>query len=120
MDKNKDKALRRQRRRMGIRKRVEGTPSRPRLAVYKSLKHMHAQLIDDLGGRTICSASTTESLEGLSKTGNSGAAAIVGKLLAERAVKAGVTEVAFDRGGFRFHGRVKALADAARKNGLKF
>ncbi len=121
MDKNKHKAFRRVRRHKRVRGSVSGTPSRPRLAVYKSVKHMHAQVIDDLAGRTLASASTLESEAGVeSKTGNSAAAAAVGKLLAQRALKAGVTEVCFDRGGFKFHGRVKALADAARKEGLKF
>jgi large subunit ribosomal protein L18 len=121
MDKNKNKAFRRVRRHKRVRGNVSGTPSKPRLAVYKSLKHMHAQVIDDLAGKTLCSASTLESDAGAGpKSGNSAAAAAVGKLLAQRAMKAGVKEVCFDRGGFRFHGRVKALADAARKEGLKF
>ena len=121
MDKNKHKLNRRIRRHKRVRGSVNGTPSRPRLAVYKSLKHIHAQVIDDLAGRTIVAASTLESESGVeSKTGNSQAAAAVGKLLAQRAIKAGLSEVCFDRGGFKFHGRVKALADAARKEGLKF
>lgn len=119
MDKGKNKAMRRQRRHKSIRGRVAGTPDRPRLAIYKSLKHIHAQIIDDLAGRTLASASSLD--EGVAdKNGNSKSAAAVGKLIAERAVKAGVRQVAFDRGGFRFHGRVKALADAAREGGLKF
>ena len=122
MDKNKNKALRRTRRHGGIRKRVQGTPDRPRLAVYKSLKHIHAQIIDDLAGRTLASASSLEEVkltEG-ARTSNAKGAAAVGAMLAERAKGAGVTAVRFDRGGFRFHGRVKALADAARKGGLQF
>ena len=122
MDKAKHKVIRRTRRHIGIRKRVEGVPSRPRLSIYKSLNHIYAQVIDDLAGKTLASASTQEkeaAIEG-KKTGNAAAAAAVGALIAKRAKAAGVSEVAFDRGGFRFHGRVKALADAARKEGLKF
>jgi large subunit ribosomal protein L18 len=121
MDKHKHKAFRRRRRHLGIRKRISGGPSRPRLAVYKSLKHIHAQIIDDLAGKTIVSASSVEAA-GVAdgKTGNAKSAAQVGKLLAERAKQAGITLVAFDRGGFKYHGRVKALGDAAREGGLKF
>lgn len=120
MDKHKHKAFRRQRRHRGIRKRVAGSPSRPRLAVYKSLKHIHAQIIDDLAGKTLVAASSQEATAGAGKSGNSKAAAEVGKLLAQRAKEAGITQVAFDRGGFKYHGRVKALGDAAREGGLKF
>jgi large subunit ribosomal protein L18 len=123
MDKSKHKLDRRIRRHKRVRASVSGTPTRPRLAVYKSLKHMHAQIIDDLAGRTLVAASSLEETASAAvggKTGNSSAAATVGKLIAERAIKAGITDVCFDRGGFRFHGRVKALADAARKEGLKF
>lgn len=121
MDKNKQKAVRRTRRHKRVRAGVTGTPDRPRLCVYKSLKHVHAQIVDDLAGRTLASASSVESAAGLDKkTGNSSAAAAVGKLLAQRAKQAGVSAVCFDRGGFKFHGRVKALADAARSEGLKF
>ena len=121
MNKNKSKDQRRIKRHKRVRQNVSGTPSRPRLAVYKSLKHMHAQIIDDLAGKTIVSASTVETAAAVEgKTGNSKAAAAVGKLLADRAKKAGVTQVAFDRGGFKYHGRVKALGDAARAEGLKF
>jgi large subunit ribosomal protein L18 len=121
MDKNQHKAFRRQRRHFGIRKRVSGTPSRPRLAVYKSLKHIHAQIIDDLAGRTLVAASSVEAAAAIEgKSGNAKAAAAVGKLLAQRAAQAGISAVAFDRGGFKYHGRVKALGDAAREGGLKF
>jgi large subunit ribosomal protein L18 len=122
MDKNKHKAFRRVRRHKRVRGQVSGTPSRPRLAVYKSAKHIHAQIIDDLAGKTLASASSVESAaqSGDTKVGNSKSAALVGKLLAERATKAGVSAVCFDRGGFKFHGRVKALAEAARAAGLKF
>lgn len=120
MDKQKDKAVRRTRRRIGLRKRISGTPSRPRLSIYKSLNHIYAQVIDDLAGRTLASASTRDGSIQTGKSGNAAAAAAVGKLIAQRALSAGVKEVAFDRGGFRFHGRVKALADGAREGGLKF
>lgn len=120
MDRNAAKNARRSRRRIGIRKRVQGTPQRPRLAVYKSLHHMYAQVIDDLAGRTLVAASTLDEDIKLDKKSNAKAAAAVGDLLAKRAAKAGIADVVFDRGGFRFHGRVKALADAARKSGLKF
>ncbi len=120
MDKHKDKTIRRVRRRAAIRNRLEGTPSRPRLAVYKSLNHIYAQIIDDLAGKTLAAAGSRDSGLKLDKTGNSAAAKSVGKLLAEKAKAAGVKEVAFDRGGFRFHGRIKALAEGAREGGLKF
>lgn len=121
MNKNKHKTVRRTRRRIGIRKRVGGTAERPRLSVYRSLNHMYAQVIDDLTGTTIAAASTRDKdikLDGAS--GNSSAAAAVGKKLAENAKAKGVEAVTFDRGGFKFHGRVKALADAAREAGLQF
>lgn len=114
MQSSKMKTVRRQRRKTGIRKRVTGTPQRPRLTVYRSLNHIYVQVIDDLDGRTLASAS---SIKG--KGGNVEAAKEVGKQIAEKAKQAGVTQVAFDRNGFRYHGRVKALADAAREGGLK-
>jgi large subunit ribosomal protein L18 len=121
MDKFKHKALRRSRRRTGIRKRVQGTPVRPRLAIYRSLNHIYVQLIDDLAGQTLASASTRDKGVSVSSgTGNVSAAEAVGQAIAERAKSAGVSQVVFDRGGFKFHGRVKALADAARKAGLEF
>jgi large subunit ribosomal protein L18 len=96
--------------------------TRPRLSVHRSGKNIYAQVIDDEAGRTIAAASTLEKdLRGALKTGaDTAAAAAVGKLVAERALKAGVDTVVFDRGGFLYHGRVKALADAARESGLKF
>ncbi|MGE0726141.1 MAG: 50S ribosomal protein L18 [Alphaproteobacteria bacterium] len=120
MDKATRKQTRRHRRRIGIRKRVVGMPQRPRLCVYKSLAHIYAQVIDDMSGKTLAAASTREKGLGLDKTGNSAAAAAVGTKLAEKAKAAGIKQVVFDRGGFKFHGRVKALADAARKAGLEF
>ena len=114
------KIVRRSRRRAGMRKTVRGGPDRPRLAVYRSNKHIYAQVIDDLSGRTLLAASTMEKTGRPENGGNCAAAAGVGKLLAERASGAGIDAVVFDRGGFRYHGRVKALAEAARKGGLKF
>ncbi len=105
-----------------IRKKVLGTPVRPRLAVFRSQSHIYAQVIDDEAGRTVCTASSLdEGLRGKSKRGsNLDAAKAVGALLASRAKEQGVTAVVFDRGGFQYHGRVRALADAAREAGLKF
>lgn len=120
MNKNKHKTARRLRRHKSIRGSLVGTPARPRLAVYKSLKHISVQVIDDMAGKTLVAASSTEEALKADKTGNAKSAAVVGKAIAERAQKAGVSAVAFDRGGFKFHGRVKALADAAREAGLKF
>jgi large subunit ribosomal protein L18 len=103
-----------------IRLRVRGTSERPRLAVFRSLGHIYAQVIDDTSGRTLAAASTRErELAGAAGT-KSERAAVVGRLLAERAKSAGVEQVVFDRAGFRYHGRVKALADAARGAGLDF
>lgn len=119
MDKSKQKATKRQRRKIQIRKRIGGTAERPRLSVYKSLNHFYAQVIDDLAGRTIVAASTAG--EGApEKTGNAQAAAAVGAKLAEKAKAAGISKVVFDRNGFKYHGRVRAFADAARKAGLDF
>jgi large subunit ribosomal protein L18 len=120
MDKAKHKATRRARRHIGIRKTIEGVPSRPRVSIYRSLNHIYAQIIDDLAGKTLVSASSLEKDLKLEKTGNSTAAAAVGSALAKRAIEKGVKAVVFDRGGFKFHGRVKALAEAARKEGLQF
>jgi large subunit ribosomal protein L18 len=121
MNRNKKKDMRRTRRRIGIRKRVIGTAERPRLSVYRSLNHMYVQIIDDLAGKTLAAASTRDKdLTSVDKTGNSSAAGEVGKKIAERAKAAGIETVVFDRGGFRYHGRVKALADAAREGGLQF
>lgn len=121
MDKQKEKRVRRKRRQIGIRKRVSGTPTRPRLSVYRSLSHFYVQVIDDLTGTTLASASSLD--KGIKIEGNSGAkgaAEQVGTAIAERAKAAGVTQVVLDRGGFKYHGRVKAFADAARKGGLEF
>ncbi len=100
----------------------QNSSGRPRLSVHRSSKHIYAQVIDDVKGHTLAAASTLEKdLKSALKTGaDKAAAAAVGKLLAERATKAGVKQVVFDRGGFMFHGRIKALADAAREGGLSF
>lgn len=123
MNATKTKVQRRQRRRLRTRKHLRGTAGRPRLAVFRSLKHIYAQVIDDGTGRTLVSCSTVDKdlRESLGKkTSNQAAAQAVGAALAARALQAGIESVAFDRGGFLFHGRVKAVADAARKGGLKF
>jgi large subunit ribosomal protein L18 len=107
------------RRHQRVRKIVRGTAERPRLAVFRSNKHITAQVIDDVTGKTIAAASSTEAELRGGATGNKGAAAKVGALLADRAKAAGVTKVVFDRGGFQYHGRVAAVADAAREKGLE-
>jgi large subunit ribosomal protein L18 len=118
---SKDKQVARARRHHRVRKRVTGTASRPRLAVFRSNKHITAQVIDDRAGRTLAAASTVEpDLRQDGGTGNKAAAATVGRLVAERARAAGVSRVVFDRGGFLYHGRVAAVADAAREAGLEF
>jgi large subunit ribosomal protein L18 len=105
-----------------IRKKLSGTPGRPRLAVFRSQAHIYAQVIDDEAGRTLCQASSLDGeLKAKAKRGSNVASAqAVGKLVATRAQEKGVSAVVFDRGGFQYHGRVKALADAAREAGLKF
>ena len=122
MDRAKERHLARQRRHRRVRKRVYGTSERPRLCVFRSLRHMRAQVIDDVKGTTLAAASTLDAevrteLDGKDKAGQ---AAVVGELLAERALEAGIKQVIFDRGGFQYHGRVKALAEAAREGGLEF
>jgi|SRR5687768_147539 large subunit ribosomal protein L18 len=121
-DKNKQKAIRLQRRKYGIRKNVSGTAERPRLSVFRSDKHIYAQVVDDYSGKTLAAASSTigEVRGDLKNGGNVAAAKAVGKAIAERAKAAGVSKVAFDRGGRMYHGRIKALADAAREGGLQF
>lgn len=114
-----DKDARRRRIHTRIRERMRGTPERPRLAVFRSLKHIYAQVIDDLAGRTLASASSAENAAS-ANGGNIAGAKEIGKLVAERAVQAGIKKVVFDRGGYLYHGRIKALADAAREAGLEF
>lgn len=102
-----------------IRSRVAGTPSRPRLAIFRSVNHIYAQVIDDAAGHTLAAAASTEKdLKG--KGGNVEGAKLIGKAVAERAKAKGVSKIVFDRGGYLYHGRVKALADAAREAGLEF
>jgi large subunit ribosomal protein L18 len=101
-----------------IRRKVRGTTERPRLAVYRSLNHIYAQIIDDEKAQTLASASTTEKSLGVSKGGNVEAARKIGQAIAERALAAGISSVVFDRGGYLYHGRVRALTDAARAAGL--
>jgi large subunit ribosomal protein L18 len=105
-----------------VRRRVAGTPARPRLCVYRSLGHIYAQVIDDQGGRTLVSASSLDKqTRGQTKGGgNVAAAKVVGKVIAERARAAGIQQVVFDRGGYKYHGRIQALANAAREAGLNF
>lgn len=104
-----------------LRKHINGTAERPRLNVFRSLNNIYAQVIDDVKGETLVSASTLDKeLKGQTSGGNKAGAALVGKLVAERAVAKGITTVVFDRGGYVYHGRVAALADAAREAGLKF
>lgn len=110
----------RRRRHFRVRKKISGTPERPRLAVFRSSGHIYAQAIDDVNGRTLAAASTMEKDLRAGATGNVEAAKKVGRLVAERAKAAGITSVVFDRGGFHYHGRVAALADAAREAGLEF
>jgi large subunit ribosomal protein L18 len=107
----------RKRRHARVRKRIVGTPDRPRLSVFRSARHIRAQIVDDTTSRTLAAASTEEKSFGAG--GNVQSATAVGKAVAERAKAAGITKVVFDRGGFRYHGRVAALADAARKEGLE-
>ena len=122
MDKNRVIQKKRLRRRRHVRNKLRGSAEQPRLCIHRSLKHFSCQLVDDQSGRTLASASTRDkSTRGdLSNGGNCDAAASIGKLIAEKASAAGVTAVKFDRGHCRFHGRVKAFAEAAREGGLKF
>ena len=110
----------RKKRHLRIRASLVGTPSRPRLSVYRSSKNIYAQVIDDVNGVTLASASSNEKDNKLANGGNVEAATAVGKLVAERATAANVKHVVFDRSGYLYHGRIKALAEAARANGLEF
>ena len=121
----KTKKDRRTRIRLRQRQRISGTAERPRLAVTRSLTHISAQVIDDLTGQTLASASSTEAtikakFQDGAKGGNKGGAVVIGMILAERALKEGVKKVVFDRGGFLYHGRVRSVAEAAREAGLDF
>lgn len=116
------KKVARLKRQTRVRKKITGSPARPRLNVFKSARHIYAQLIDDTTGATLASASTLvgDVAEGLSYTGNIEAATKVGAAIAKKALEKEITSVVFDRNGFLYHGRIKALADAARENGLSF
>ncbi|MBX6331596.1 MAG: 50S ribosomal protein L18 [Gemmatimonadaceae bacterium] len=114
--KPKTRAEKRYRRHLRVRKKVEGTPERPRLVVYRSLKHIYAQIVDDVSRRTLLTVS--DLMVGEGKKAERSAA--VGKAVAERAKAAGITRVVFDRAGYKYHGRVKAVADGAREGGLEF
>ncbi len=120
MSANKEEA--RKKRHFRVRKKVSGTPEKPRLNVYRSVKHIYVQLIDDYSGTTLVAASSADKeLKGkISTGGNVEAAKTVGQLVAKRASDKGVKKIVFDRGGYLFHGRIKALADAAREGGLEF
>jgi len=115
-------AHQRQRRRFRVRNRVKGDTSRPRLSVFRSHLHIYAQIIDDAQGRTLASASTADKVaaEGVAYGGNKAAATAIGTAIAERALAAGIKDVAFDRREYQYHGRIAALADAARAGGLNF
>ncbi len=119
----KDNRLARLKRKKRVRKKIEGQPDRPRLTVFKSARHIYAQIIDDSVRRTLVTTSTiSKDLKSKTKgiSGNIKGATLVGETIGKKGVKKGIIEVVFDRNGFLFHGRVKALADAARENGLKF
>jgi len=120
MKKMIDKNSRRLRIHVRIRERVKGTAERPRLAIFRSLNHIYAQVIDDRAGRTVVAASSAEKDSPVKSGGNLAGAKGVGKLVAERALAVGLKKVVFDRGGYLYHGRIKALADAAREAGLEF
>ena len=121
----KTKKDRRERIRLRQRKRLFGTPERPRLAVFRSVSNLHAQVIDDLAGRTLVAASTVEPavktrFSGAARAGNRAGAQVLGQVIAERLMAKGISQVVFDRGGVLYHGRVRAMAEAAREAGLKF
>jgi len=122
MDPQELKRVRRRRRQLRVRRKIHGTAERPRLAVFRSLKHIYAQIIDDDAGHTLVAASSLEPelRQQLKSGGNKEAAALVGKRLGERAKEKGIEKVVFDRRHYRYHGRIKALADAAREAGLQF
>jgi len=122
MIKKPARKIARKKRHLRIRNRVSGTKAMPRLSVFRSNKHMYAQIIDDVAGHTLCAASTQEKdiAAKLEKTCDVGAAKLVGEVIGKKAVALGIAEVVFDRAGYKYHGKVEALADAARAAGLKF
>jgi large subunit ribosomal protein L18 len=115
-----DKNATRRKRHARVRAKLSGTPARPRLNVFRSNKHIYAQIIDDMNGVTLASASTLDKDLNLESSSNIEAAQKVGELVAKRAVEKGIAAVVFDRGGYLYHGRIQALADSARENGLQF
>jgi large subunit ribosomal protein L18 len=117
---NKLKTTRRIQRKTRVSGAVRGSSNRPRLSIFRSVKHIYAQIIDDATGKTLLAVNSDQKEPALKHGGNKAAAVVIGKLLATKAVAQGIKEVAFDRSGYRYHGRVKALADAAREAGLKF
>lgn len=116
VERNKNRKARHDR----VRKKISGTPERPRLNIFRSSNHIYAQIIDDIAGNTLVSASTLDKSANLTSTHNKEAAKYVGETIAKRALEKGIEEVVFDRGGYIYHGRVKELAEAAREAGLKF
>ena len=115
-----DKSINRKARHERVRKKISGTPNKPRLCVYRSGHHIYAQIIDDSIGHTLVSASTIDKSANLTSTHNKEAAKYVGEAIAKRALEKGIDEVVFDRGGYIYHGRIKELAESAREAGLKF
>jgi large subunit ribosomal protein L18 len=125
MEITKLKRVRRLRRKQHVRRSLSGTAERPRLSVFRSLNHIYVQIVDDVRGHTLVAASSLDkgirdALKAFKNSGNKAAAEVVGKEIARKALEAGIRQVAFDRNGFKFHGRVKALADAAKAAGLQF
>ncbi|GAA0127319.1 MULTISPECIES: 50S ribosomal protein L18 [Clostridium] len=120
MFKKVDRKLSREARHLRVRKKISGTTERPRLAVYRSSKNIYAQIIDDVTGKTLVSASSLEKDFTLKAGSNKDAAKVVGELVAKKALEKGIEEVVFDRGGFVYHGRIQMLAEGAREAGLKF
>ena len=121
MAKTAIKTITRLKRQVRVRKKIRGTTERPRLNVFKSARHIYAQLINDTNGTTLVATSTlTDAAQGLTSTGNTAAAVLVGKEVAKLALEKGISSVVFDRNGFLYHGRIKALADSARESGLNF
>ena len=122
MEKSKDKERARRIIKFRIQKKVKGTPERPRLVVFKSLKHIYVQVVDDQGGKTIASASTLDKdcKSRMKRGSNIEAAKVVGEAIAQKLKEKGTVSIVFDRGGYLYHGRIKALAEAARAGGLKF
>ncbi|AEH45341.1 ribosomal protein L18 [Thermodesulfatator indicus DSM 15286] len=126
MGRTSKKVLARLRRKRRVRKKIFGTPERPRLSVFRSCKHIYAQIIDDVHGKTLVAASSLtpqireKVLEAKKEGGKTAAAKVVGEFLGQRALEAGIKKVVFDRSGYKYHGRVKALADGARAAGLEF